>query len=64
MDGGAWRATLHGVTKSWTLLFFHLFVKYTHTCIYNCMMYILVLDAFLWCLACLTNVAVALKCIT
>ena len=61
MDGGAWWATLHGVTKSWTrCLFFHLFVKYTHT--YKCMMYILVLDAFLWFLVCMTNVAVALKC--
>ena len=61
MDGGAWWATLHGVTKSWTrCLFFHLFVKYTHT--YKCIMYILVLDAFLWFLVCMTNVAVALKC--
>ena len=42
MDGGAWRATIHGVTKSWTRLndFIFLFLIHMYTCmrrrIYMC----------------------------
>ena len=45
-----------------TFLFPPLCEIHTHTCKY--MMYILVLDAFLWFLVYMSNVAVALKCTT